>query len=149
MPIDETASSDEEPKGLNAPPDARVAANAVAIPSDEQIADLGSHGREAYGKITGKILSQSKAADLGDMSAKLTELVSLSKGFKPDAAKHGLLERAIGLGDQRAVDGLRHERRIPRPAAAPASARAAPGAHRRAPSWRTTRAVRRLDRGPI
>ncbi|MGH7086136.1 MAG: toxic anion resistance protein [Acetobacteraceae bacterium] len=109
MPIDGTAPSDEEPKGPNAPPGTlnpgtlspwatvSPAAKAVAIPSDEEIANLGSHGRDAYGKITGKILSQSKASDLGDMSAKLTELVSLSKGFKPDAAKHGLLERAIGL----------------------------------------------------
>ncbi|MGH7069468.1 MAG: toxic anion resistance protein [Acetobacteraceae bacterium] len=108
MPIDGTAPPDEEPKGPNAPPGtapgalvpraaASPAANAVAIPSEEEIATLGSHGRDAYGKITEKILSQSKASDLGEMSAKLTELVSVSKGFKPDAAKHGLLGRAIGV----------------------------------------------------
>lgn len=108
MPIDGTLSSDNEPKGPNAAPEtapgtlglpvaAGAAAKAVTVPSDEEIAELGRHGRDAYGKITEKILSQNKASDLGEMSAKLTELVAVSKGFKPDAAKHGLLGRAVGF----------------------------------------------------
>lgn len=108
MPIDVTASSDDEPKGPTNPPavtgsgERSLAAPSptsrdVKIPTDEEIANLGSTGRNDYAKITEKILSQSKASDLGDMSAKLTELVSVSKGFNPSTAKHGLLGRAIGV----------------------------------------------------
>ncbi|MGH7120635.1 MAG: toxic anion resistance protein [Acetobacteraceae bacterium] len=86
----------------------------VKIPTDEEIASLGSNERDAYAKITGKVLSQTKASDLGEMSAKLTELVSVSKGFNPSAAKHGLLGKAISLVHNEREQILAHTQTVQR-----------------------------------
>lgn len=101
-------SPDGEQKGVVAPPGATADASVdptkapsgtrdLAVPTAEQIADLGSDEHGTYAKITEKILSQSKVADLGEMSSKLAELVAVSKGLNPGTAKHGLLEKAIGV----------------------------------------------------
>ena len=125
MPIDGIPLSDDEPKGPTAPPAATVGGQSpiaapsptstdLKIPTDEDMTNLGSNGHDAYAKITEKILSQDKASDLGEMSTKLTELVSVSKGFNPRAARHGLLNKAIGILRNEREEILAHTETVQR-----------------------------------
>lgn len=86
----------------------------LKIPTDEEIANLGGRSRDAYAKITEKVLSQTKASDLGEMSAKLTELVSVSKGFNPSVAKHGFLGKAISILHSEREQILAHTQTVQR-----------------------------------
>lgn len=125
MPTDVKNPAGNEPKGLAVPAGATAGSQSVAaasgaavtnfeIPSDDEIAKLGSDRRGAYAEITQKILSQSKVSDLGEMSAKITELVSVSKGFNPSAAKHGLLSKAISVFHGEREELLAHTQSVQR-----------------------------------
>jgi len=59
------------------------------LPTREDIDSLGKEHRDDYSKITDQLLDQHKTADLGEMGAKINELVVASKGFDPKQHKSG------------------------------------------------------------
>lgn len=65
------------------------------IPSDEEVTNLASEARNFSSQIGDKLLASHKAADLGEMSAKLAQLVGVAKGYNPAQVKHGLVDRAL------------------------------------------------------
>jgi uncharacterized protein YaaN involved in tellurite resistance len=88
------AASTSAPSSL---PDASPsAADSGPIPSDDDISKLAHSGSTVNASITDRLLAQYSTSDLGDMSVKMTQLVSVSKGFDPKAAKHGLFQKALG-----------------------------------------------------
>jgi uncharacterized protein YaaN involved in tellurite resistance len=67
------------------------------IPTDEDLSKLISSGATSNASITDRLLAQHTTSDLGDMAGKMTQLVSVSKGFDPKQVKHGLFEKAVGM----------------------------------------------------
>ncbi len=76
----------------NAAPSQQLSAK---LPTDEEITNLASEARSFSSQIGDKLLESHKAADLGDMSAKLAQLVGVAKGYNPKQVKHGLVDRAL------------------------------------------------------
>ena len=84
-----------------APPPA-AAGLTTTLPTDDEISHLGSASRTTYAAVTAKVLEEHRASDLGEMSSKITELVTVAKGLDPRQSRHGLLDRALGfLHDER------------------------------------------------
>jgi uncharacterized protein YaaN involved in tellurite resistance len=111
VPIDVAPLFSDEPKSPSVPvlqtqdpgvslPLATVTRASVPadLPNDDDVTNLGHEIRDDYAKITDALLSQHKAADLGEMSSQLTKLVGVSRGFNPaDAKGGGLVGRALHM----------------------------------------------------
>jgi uncharacterized protein YaaN involved in tellurite resistance len=93
----------DEPAGVDeAAPEATATGCTTPLPTDDDISHLGSASRSTYAAVTAKVLDEHKASDLGEMSGKITELVTVAKGLDPRQSRHGLLDRAFGfLHDER------------------------------------------------
>jgi uncharacterized protein YaaN involved in tellurite resistance len=64
----------------------------TTVPSEEDVTGLGNNLKDAYSTITNKLLSSAKTSDLGEMGGKLTELITVAKGFDPKQVKHGFFD---------------------------------------------------------
>ncbi len=67
------------------------------VPTDDEISALAASGSDKNASITDRLLAQHTTSDLGDMSGKMTQLVSVSKGFDPKQANHGLFGKLTSL----------------------------------------------------
>lgn len=68
----------------------------AALPTDDEVANLGKANGSAYAEIADRLLAEHKTSDLGALSGKITELVSVSKGFDPRQTRHGLFDKLVG-----------------------------------------------------
>jgi uncharacterized protein YaaN involved in tellurite resistance len=62
----------------------------ASVPSDVDIDNLGTAGREIYAQITQRLLETHKAADAGEMGKQLNELLVTAKGLDPKHQSHGI-----------------------------------------------------------
>ena len=85
----------DEPSGTSS--SGAVPQAASRLPTDEEIAHLGADGRSTYAAVTAKVLEAHKGSDLGEMSGKITELVTVAKGLDPKGSHGSLVERAFGF----------------------------------------------------
>jgi uncharacterized protein YaaN involved in tellurite resistance len=61
----------------------------ASLPSDTDVDNLGSAGRETYAQITQRLLETHKTGDAGEMGKQLNELIVTAKGLDPKHRGHG------------------------------------------------------------
>ncbi len=94
--LDENNASAGPMAGDGVVPSATLTAGG-AIPTEEDISQLGAGSRRTYDAVTARLLESHGASDLGVMGAKLNELVSVAKGLDYQKGRKSLVESALGF----------------------------------------------------